>query len=768
MYQIHRAWRAATMAAIAAVVLASGINGALLDTGLGNGIEFLVGAAIGLVAVLVSVGLIAGLQRLLGGVPALAFAGVSGALLALWFLLENSPSALLRGLLDTEAWSWPLSVPDALSVLPLASIVLAAAACAAAVALSRAGSTRPGVARAAQATAIGITIVAAAVVLRLADHGSDEFPEDGLPLVANSVTAGLPNPATPGQWLVESMTYGAGPNERRPEFGVDRDLESRTVDISGLLPEWKDFKQRMRERYWGITLEAAPLNGRIWAPAGRGMSPLVLIVHGNHGMEDYSDAGYAWLGELLASRGFVAVSVDQNYINGTWSGDFQGKEMAARAALLLEHLALFRDWNRIPDHPFHARIDMDSLALIGHSRGGEAVSIAYAFNALPHFPDDATIAFDYGFNIRALVAIAQVDQRYHRRVELEDVNFFTIHGSYDSDEPAYHGLRQLNRIALGPDDYFIKAGVYLHGANHGQFNTGWGRTDYSPPGSWRLNLAPIIPGAEQRQAASAYIAAFLEATLHGDRRYVDLLKDPRAGAAWLPARTFVHQFTDSSFRPLATFEEDLDVSTATQAHATISTNGLSVWREEDLEHRDERKQGSNAVVVGWRDTGASLSIEIPSAADISPDRSLVFAVSGSTEALPEEDGVEEDDASDEGESEENNDVPTIADFSVELLDVDGNSATVSVSAHAALVPPVRVRYLKNTELNDAQYKADWEPVLQYVQVPFTAFTEANSLLDLSATRLIRFGFDGADEGMLIIDDIGTAALAPAGLGNVTE
>ena len=55
---------------------------------------------------------------------------------------------------------------------------------------------------------------------------------------------------------------------------------------------------------------ALPLNARVWHPAGDGPFPLVLVVHGNHRMEDFSDPGYAYLGETLASRGFiVAVSL---------------------------------------------------------------------------------------------------------------------------------------------------------------------------------------------------------------------------------------------------------------------------------------------------------------------------------------------------------------------------------------------------------------------------------------------------------------------------
>jgi hypothetical protein len=751
-------WRVTAIAAGLTVVLMSGINGALLDTGSGNVLEFIIGALFGLIAVSVFALVVTGLVRLIGGMPMIAVAMIGGALLALWFLSVNSLPQLMRGLLDTDNWSWPLAWPDALSVLPLASIVLAVASLSGLVALIIGRSMRrldEPLRITLWVFTIGFTGIAAAVVVELSGDGVDPFPDDGSSLSANAGSSELPDPTLRGRYSFEHLTYGAGANARRPEFGAERDLESRTVDISGLLPEWKDFKQQMRERYWGIRLEEAPLNGQVWVPEGDGAFPLVLIVHGNHGMEDYSDSGYGYLGVLLASRGFIAVSVDQNYINGTWSGDFEGKEMAARAGLLLEHLALWRDWNGTAGHPFYARVDMDNIALMGHSRGGEAVSIAYAFNELPHFPDDATFEFDYGFNIRSLVAIAQIDQRYHRRVEIEDVNFFTIHGSYDSDEPAYHGLRQLNRITLDDDAYYINAGVYLHGANHGQFNTGWGRTDYSPPDSWRLNLAPLIPGGEQRRVASAYIAAFLEATLHGDERFIALLKDPRTGAGWLPARTYVHQFTDSTFRPLADFEEDLDVTTATQSGATITSNALVVWREEDLQHRDERKQGSNAVVVGWRDDGAGYSLNLASADDISAERALVFAVSGSTEELPAEDDGED-------EAEDGDVEPVIADFSVELLDGAGNTSVVRASEHAGLVPPVRVRFLKNKALNEELYNADWEPVLQFVEIPFDAFVSRNPQFDLSTTNQIRFRFDQAAEGVLIFDQIGTAALNPMG------
>ena len=51
-------------------------------------------------------------------------------------------------------------------------------------------------------------------------------------------------------------------------------------------------------------------------PEGEGPFPLTLIVHGNHNMIDYSDDGYGYLGSLLASRRIIAVSVDENFLNG--------------------------------------------------------------------------------------------------------------------------------------------------------------------------------------------------------------------------------------------------------------------------------------------------------------------------------------------------------------------------------------------------------------------------------------------------------------------
>ena len=89
-------------------------------------------------------------------------------------------------------------------------------------------------------------------------------------------------------------------------------------------------------------------------------SPLKLIVHGNHDMEDCSDTGYGWIGEHLASRGMVAISMDENFLNSGYSdllSSLQGgldRETDTRDWLLLEHLHQLREWQRAskaPDFP---------------------------------------------------------------------------------------------------------------------------------------------------------------------------------------------------------------------------------------------------------------------------------------------------------------------------------------------------------------------------------------------------------------------------------
>jgi len=314
--------------ALLAALALFGLRAALMDTGLGNVLEFLIGIAIG--AVVIAAGLF--ITRLCGevfrNIPGIALPLFGAALLAVTFLDSFSPAVVMRTILDPDAWEWPIDPGGPLGLAAAIILILAISLGASAGMLIRRGGLGQTTLRARNAMLLftGLLIVAAGInIATLLDDGEDPFPNDYRTMdAAVPAQIAAPDPSLPGSFNVVALRYGAGENRRRPEFGSERDLEARTVDASPLLPEWKGVKQRMRERYWGFGLDEAPLNGLVWAPAGDGPFPLALIVHGNHGMEEYSDPGYAYLGELLASRGIIAVSVDENFINGTWSGDFQG------------------------------------------------------------------------------------------------------------------------------------------------------------------------------------------------------------------------------------------------------------------------------------------------------------------------------------------------------------------------------------------------------------------------------------------------------------
>ena len=267
------------------------------------------------------------------------------------------------------------------------------------------------------------------------------------------------DPSIPGSYGYRTYFYGKGDDKHRKEYGKEVDFRTELVDARPFVKGIDKETLKKRKEYWGFGFDRLPLNGRVWFPSGEGPFPLVLIVHGNHAMTEFSDPGYAYLGELFASRGFIAASVDENFLNG----DIRG-ENDARAFVLLEHLKVWRTWNGTAGHAFAGKVDMDRIALIGHSRGGESVAHAAAFNRLSRYPDDANVRFDYNFSIRSVAAIAPADGQYKpagHLTPLENVNYLVVHGGHDSDAAIFMGIRQFTRIRFTDHNFWFKSAVYI-------------------------------------------------------------------------------------------------------------------------------------------------------------------------------------------------------------------------------------------------------------------------------------------------------------------
>ena len=595
-------------------------------------------------------------------------------------------------------------------------------------------------------------------------------------------TLGDDSPAEPGPFSWKTLYYGSGTDKNRPEYRDSVAIVTETVDASKLVD--LGSSEESRNDYWGFSPDSFPINGRVWYPDGRGPFPLVLVVHGNHNMRDFSDPGYDWLGELLASRGYILASVDMNFINGGIRGENDG-----RGWLLLKHLQAWKEFNE--EGPFEGLVDMDNIGIMGHSRGGEAVGHAAAFNRLTHYPDDASLEFDFGFAIKAVVAIAPVDGQYlpaDQRVPVENVNYLVVHGSHDGDVTSFHGLRQYNRVRFTDGGDWFKSAIYVYRANHGQWNTVWGAHDNGPRSPRILDLRGLLPAEDQREFGRVFISGFLDIALKGDQRYRPLFRDHRVAGDWLPKTMYITRFMESDFRPLADFEEDIDVTSGARPGVALKGVDLGTWREGELLLRSSNRtntsssQINQAVWLGWnnRYEGAGeeadpgyYRIDLPAA---EPQRyrlgfesslelhvGAVKDVPGPREAADGATGSEESGEGASGggmEGGEGEEERQPLDFTVVAVDRHGDTARVVLGDYGPLRMPLEIKVLRRSDLEEDRFQEPWELILQHFSIPLEDFARANPRFDPPQLATLAFVFDRVEKGTVVVDDVGFSRVRP--------
>jgi dienelactone hydrolase len=582
-------------------------------------------------------------------------------------------------------------------------------------------------------------------VIVLSGRGSDGYLVAFQSSPATGSLSQAKNPGERGTFAVKKLVYGSGDATRRPEFAGSVDARSEPVDATKLLPFLKGFRNTARKWFWAFDPTRLPINGTVWMPEGPGPFPLVLVVHGNHDMEEFSDPGYAYLGEHLASRGFITVSVDENFLNGTWSGDMHGKELPARGWFLLEHLKQWKAWNSKSGNPFFGKVDLDRIALVGHSRGGEAAAVAAAFNRLSRYPEDGRVAFDFRFGIRGVVAFAPSDSFYKpdgEPLRLTNVDYLVIQGAHDADVAKFMGSSQYQRVKFTGTDLHFKSAIYVDRANHGQFNTVWGENDMSGPLHAIQNVKPLISGEDQRSIAKVYLAAFCETVLHNDKSYLPIFRDPRLASQWLPAARYAARFRDSAFQVVSDFEEDIDLETTTLAGGTESAHEMDEWREERVLLRDGSRDDNHAVFLKWKTAeDASEADKTPKPAEyrinlpadlakkvtIEPTTCLRFALARAQES----------------------DEPL--EIELRLESSDGKSAQLPLEP---IGPPIRIRITKL--LVEPLLLTPYEIVFQTYEIPLSKFRQANPAFASTKLARISFVFNRKQADAVYLDDIGLA------------
>jgi dienelactone hydrolase len=618
-----------------------------------------------------------------------------------------------------------------------------------------------------------------------------KLTKDDSPTVLSQQAIQAQNPGMPGPFAVKTLFYGKGDDKRRAEYRDSVKIKTKAVDGTPFI-RFEPAQAKERKSRWGIEIKQLPVNGRVWYPDGPGPFPLVLVVHGNHSPYDYSDPGYRYLGELLASRGFILVSVDENFINGL------GGENDGRGWMLLEHFKAWRAFTDTASNPFYRKVDWDNLAVMGHSRGGEAVGHAVTFNRLERYPDDANIKLNYNFNIKAAVAIAPVDGQYRPAGRLHpftDVNYLVIHGSHDGDVSSYHGVRIYERLRYADTTKWgsaFKSAIYMYRANHGQWNQVWQNMDNGRTSARRLALGALVPLDDQLQFGRVAITAFLEATLKGKKEYLPFFVDHRTAGQWLPKTMYITRFQDARYVPLANFEDDVDVRTG-MAGVTISGDSLSTWNENVIPFRSAAPPGAqgdlqnnSAVWLGWNNKVAgddttrrgkparyalTLSDSLRNALRLGNGSVLEISVAPASpipgkRALPRDTTKKDTTAKPKKAPKPPKPPPppkdtAAIDFTLEVEDADGNVARVPMSQYGVLRRPLAINVLRRDRIERGSFRTRFEIVPQSFVIPLADLARIAPSFTPAKLKAVRFVFDRSEGGTVIVDGIGVSNIDPA-------
>ncbi|WP_328971707.1 hypothetical protein [Streptomyces sp. NBC_00239] len=304
-----------------------------------------------------------------------------------------------------------------------------------------------------------------------------------------------------------------------------------------------------------------------------GKRPVVLFLHGRHSVcyipggelggewpckngtkPIPSERGYLQSQKLLASQGYVTVSIAANGINAQdHLADDAGAQ--ARSSLVRLHLARWADWSADRSGaPAAVRAlapaDLSRVMLVGHSRGGEGVNRA-ALDSLEKPPASQDgYRGPVRWKIRGNVLIGPT---VFGQNPVPDVPSMTILPGCDGDVSDLQGQIYADGTRGVSRGAALHSSVYMVGANHNFFNTEWTPGQAAAPADddfWPGETPDPVCGvgkktrltaAQQQTAGATYIAAAARLFVAGDDRVRPLLdgSNRRAPSAD-PARVLTH------------------------------------------------------------------------------------------------------------------------------------------------------------------------------------------------------------------------------------
>lgn len=343
------------------------------------------------------------------------------------------------------------------------------------------------------------------------------------------------DPGTPGPYATTTGEYALDP-VRLPEYAAP-------IEMEGVVVAPKD------------------------APGNR---PLVLFLHGRH-FTCYSKSdpnriamewpcssgltavpshkGYLKAQQLLASQGYLTVSISANGINAqdapTADAGAQG-----RSSLVRHHLAKWADWSSGQGPvPAGVRADMANVLLVGHSRGGEGVNRA-ATDSLTPPPGDTGFSGPVRWDIRGDVLVGPTIFGHNPAPDVPSVTFLPGCDGDVSDLQGQVFVDQTRGLSRGEA---LHSALYMVGANHNYFNSEWTPGQAEAPASddfWpgqppdplcAPGTATRLTAEQQQKMGATYVAASARLFLGRDESVLPLLDGSgvRAPSAD-PARVLSH------------------------------------------------------------------------------------------------------------------------------------------------------------------------------------------------------------------------------------
>ncbi|WP_138418749.1 alpha/beta hydrolase family protein [Aquibacillus sediminis] len=546
------------------------------------------------------------------------------------------------------------------------------------------------------------------------------------------------NPAQKGDFPYTFFSYGSGEDKYREAFGEGVDIVTPAVDASSFITKWSEE----RTAFWGFDQSQLPVNGRVWLPEGEGPFPVILIVQGNHTMEYFSASGYDYLGELLASRGFVTITVDQDFINYSNTSGIPDRNYELRAWVILQHVAQLQTMNQTPGNAFYQKIDFDQVGLVGHSRGGQAAQMAADYESF--FDDERLLESMDQVKIQGVVALAPTDKRIDgKRPMLDNTSYLLMQGARDGDVTIFRGERQYYQMNLDENEQAFRSSLYIADANHSQFNTNWGRMDSSLPRGLFLSRMQTMEPNDQQQIAKVYISAFFESVLHGDASFEKLFRDYRYGESWLPNTTFVNKYHHANYQSIIEFKRNKVEASDGVITVAEGFDEMDVITPED---RGGNDRPVDAVRLEWKDD-VSYTVHLPddymkrigwgSEAGKNGSRErLIFTMANIVGEVEQEKRPE---------------------IEVELKTTDGDAVQLPLDDFMPFPPVITTDYtpfgLFDDIFREGKYETSWEPVFQTFEVPLESFEQQNATFNTDNIDEIRLHFRG-DAGGILLESVG--------------